>query len=199
MVSGKGLVERVVKGKDYPGRLLPHWEESTHLRGSGPQRVHMAASDVNRGTCLAELQGDAAANTSGSTCHYTHLALHGSCHDSQAKGANLWKQRLALREACILCMWKGAPDSDREGSQGYLAFLAAQGIKKGAQWDCPGLPTYKDSLKGADRVGGLPARQPLTAGPSSILGYLELWPYRAEPGGTASRSCVRARPGDAES
>lgn len=69
---------------------------STHLLSSGPQGVHMAAGDVNCGTRLAELQGDAAANTPGSTSHHAHLALHGSCHDSQAKGGNLWKQRLAL-------------------------------------------------------------------------------------------------------
>lgn len=58
---------------------------STHLLSSDLQRVQMTASDVHCGTSLAELQGDAAADTPGSPSHHAHLALHGSCHDSQAK------------------------------------------------------------------------------------------------------------------
>lgn len=83
MVSGKGLGEglwQVVSVSLVPSR------GSTHLLSSGLQRVETAASDVYCGTFLAELQGDASANTPGSTSHHAHLALHGSYHDSQAKG-----------------------------------------------------------------------------------------------------------------
>ena len=58
----------------------------THLLSSGLQCVQVAASDVNCGTCLAELQSDAPANTPGGTSHHAHLALHGSWHDSTSKG-----------------------------------------------------------------------------------------------------------------
>lgn len=44
----------------------------------------MAASDVNSGPCLTELQGNAAANTSGGPSHHTHLTLHGRSHGSLA-------------------------------------------------------------------------------------------------------------------
>lgn len=44
----------------------------------------MAASDVNSSPCLTELQGNAAANTSGGPSHHTHLTLHGRRHGSLA-------------------------------------------------------------------------------------------------------------------
>lgn len=82
---------------------------STHLLSSGPQRVHMAASDVNCGTCLAELQGDAAANTSGSTGHHAHLALHGSCHDSHAKGGKSVEAKTCSEGSLHLVYVEGGP------------------------------------------------------------------------------------------
>lgn len=96
----------------------------------------MAACDVNCGAGLAELQGDAAANTPGSTSHHAHLALHRSCHGSQAKGENLWKQRLALEKAYELCIWKGDLDSGG-GSQGWTP-MSREKFQNGTTVQAPG-------------------------------------------------------------
>lgn len=126
MVFGKGL-EEWVTGRAPAGGFCPCGPRgSTHLLSSGPQRVQMSASDVNCGTCLTELQGDATANTPGSTSHHTHLALHRSCHDSQT-GVKSAEAKTCSEGSLQAVSVMGYPDGGQEGEPRLASF---EGILK---------------------------------------------------------------------